>query len=176
MVAELGATFEEEAVVVVELVLGQQVDVVLFEVFQGSTVKILVLETGHIPALDDLLRHGQRGPGVDHGRAAVGAAVGQGHCTVQGLGTAGVDVEPARHLHLTSGVLLLLELRSHLEDRDLDAVGAQRRQLLGRRTAAGTGTDDDNVVFTLLHEDLPCRRAPAHNRPPHWFPAARSSP
>ncbi len=175
-VAEPPAAEPEQAVVVVEPLLALEVDVVLLEVLRGAPPEVLPVEPRHPPPLDHPLRNGQRGAGVDHGRAAVGAAEGQGHVPVPGEDPAVLEVELAGHLHLAAGVLVLGQPGAPLQHHDPAAGARERRELLGHGAAAGARPDDHDVGARLTHGAAPASRRPGRSRSPARPRPARSSP
>jgi hypothetical protein len=71
--ADPRAAFHEQPVVVVDLLVGQQVNVVLRRVLGGPAAKIVILEVRYGPAPDHAFRDDERCARVDRCRAAVGA-------------------------------------------------------------------------------------------------------
>ncbi len=175
-VAEFAAAVGEQPVVVIDQIFVQKVDVVLLDVLHRPRVNIREIEPGHMPPFDDLFGHGQRGPGVDHGRPTVRPPRGQGHRPVAGEGAAGIDVELLDHFEFASGEFVGLEPGAPLENRDANARGAQGCQFPGRRATARPGADDDDVVFVLTHGDRPDRQTPGDTRRGCWSPVGRNSP
>jgi len=175
-VAQPLAAVTEQHIVVVDPVLLEEVDAVLFHVLVGAATKVRRSQPRNGPTADDLLRDRQRGPRVDNRRPSVGAGRGERQRAVPGQNATRVDVELADHLQLAPGEVLPAEPRTRLQDKDARTVVAQGCELLRHGAAACAGADDDDVGLTLEHETTPARPSAERSRGGATPLPARSSP
>ncbi len=150
-VAQPVAPADEELIVLVDQIVGEEVNVVLLHELAGAALDLFEAQARHVPAADDSLGRDDRRPRVDDGRSAVGHAHRQRHRAVGRENGAAAFVKRLRHLQLAARVLVVTEAWPLLEDDDAHVIGAKRRQLLGHGAAAGARPDDDDVESQPLH-------------------------
>ncbi len=166
--AGVPTSLDEQPVVVVDQVVGIEVDPVLGHVAGGAPHQVLVIETGHGPVPHHSARRRQGGPRIDHGRAPVGLAEGQRHRAVRGQEASRVGVERVRHLELAAGALLVREPGPLLDHEDPPPGLGERPEPLRHRAAPGAAADDEDVGAELTHRrpSAEAARAPPARAPP----------
>jgi len=108
-------------------------------------------------------------------RATIDASEGERHRSVGSEESARVLIQRSRHIHFATGELPVGETRPLFEEQHTTSVGDELAELLRRRSAAGTGADDDDVVFALNHE-LVSRHVVPTNSPPTRDNRGRAPP
>jgi hypothetical protein len=118
MEADPRAPGDEEAVVLVEVGLLEQVHAVLLHHDLRAARDVVVRESGNIPRANHPLRRDERGAGVHDGRPAIGAPEGERHRPVGGEKPTSIFVQRVGHLDLATGELVVVETRPLLEKQN----------------------------------------------------------
>ncbi len=158
-ITERPATVGEQLVVLVDILVGQLVDVVLLLVAPHARRKIVERQAGNGPALQRALGNFDRGAGIGERRAAIAAGAGDVQRLIAIADRAGIEEQLFRHFQFAAGELVVIEVRPPFEHGDARPLRAERRQGAGDGAAAGARADDQDIELRV-HGSADRRKLP----------------